>query len=471
MRKTLVIAAREYLAAVNTKAFIISLVLLPLLMGGGFFAQKISQKIGDQTTKQVAVLDRTPGATLFPVLERAAEARNASEILDKKTGKQMHAKFAFERVDPAPSEDADAVLRQRFELSERIRKGGLFAVVEIGQDILSPKIAATAQPADAAPPSDDMSADKKLAAAEALIGEPNLVRYTSNRPTYMDLTSFLQRTLPQEIYLRRMQAAGMPADKLLPLLIPPQVATRGLINRDSSGKLVQDTKVNLIAATLVPVVLLLLMFIIVIVGTSPMAMNVVEEKQLRIAEVLLGSVRPFELMMGKLLGGAGVALTLAVIYVGGILVTVKLYGFAGYVSPAVLAWFLVFTVVATFMYGALFVAAGAAVTNAKEAQSLIAPIMLFIALPMYVLVPTLQDPSGPVPMVASFFPLSAPMMTIARIAIPPGIPLWQALLSVAISLVATVALVWCAGRIFRIGLLMQGQAAKLGEMLKWVLKG
>ena len=59
-----------------------------------------------------------------------------------------------------------------------------------------------------------------------------------------------------------------------------------------------------------------------------------------------------------------------------------------------LAWFLVFTVVATFMYGALFVAAGAAVTNAKEAQSLIAPIMLFIALPMYVLIPTLQDPSG-----------------------------------------------------------------------------
>ncbi|MEQ1850321.1 MAG: ABC transporter permease, partial [Chthoniobacteraceae bacterium] len=274
-----------------------------------------------------------------------------------------------------------------------------------------------------------------------------------------------------EIYLRRMQAAGMPADKLLPLLIPPQVATRGLIDRDSTGKLVQDTKVNLIAATLVPVVLLLLMFIIVIVGTSPMAMNVVEEKQLRIAEVLLGSVRPFELMMGKLIGGAGVALTLAVIYVGGILLTVKLYGFAGYVSPVVLAWFLVFTVVATFMYGALFVAAGAAVTNAKEAQSLIAPIMLFIALPMYVLVPTLQDPSGPVPMAASFFPLSAPMMTLARIAIPPGIPLWQALLSVAISLLATVALVWCAGRIFRIGLLMQGQAATVGEMLKWVLKG
>ncbi|MEQ1851382.1 MAG: hypothetical protein ABMA01_07295, partial [Chthoniobacteraceae bacterium] len=99
MRKTFVIAAREYLAAVNTKAFIISLVLLPLLMGGGFFAEKISQKIGDQTTKQVAVLDRTPNAELFPALERASEARNASDILDKKTGKQMHAKFAFERVD------------------------------------------------------------------------------------------------------------------------------------------------------------------------------------------------------------------------------------------------------------------------------------------------------------------------------------------------------------------------------------
>jgi ABC-2 type transport system permease protein len=310
-----------------------------------------------------------------------------------------------------------------------------------------------------------------LAAAEALIGEPNLIRYTSNRPTYYELTSFLQRVLPPQIYLRRIAAAGLPADKVMALLIPPQVASRGLINREASGKLAQESKASQITASVVPMVLLVLMFIVVLVGTSPMATNVIEEKQLRIAEVLLGSVRPFELMMGKLVGGVGVALTLGVIYVGGALLAAKQYGFAGYVSPAVLVWFLVFTVVASFMYGALFVAAGAAVTNVKEAQSLIAPIMIFIMLPMFVIGPIFEDPSGPVAMAVSFFPLSAPLMTTARIAIPPGIPWWQALLSVVISLLSTVALVWCAGRIFRLGMLTQGQAAKPAEILKWVLKG
>ena len=471
MRKTLVIALREYTAAVNTKAFLVSLLLLPLMLSGTFFAQKMTQKIGDQSIKQVAVLDRTPGATLFEVLESAAKERNTSEIFDKKTGRQMNARFVFERVEPAPLEDADAVLRQRFELSERIRKGKIFAIVEIGQNVLSPKIEPPTPAASAALQKDSLNAGEKLEAAEALIGERNLIRYTSNRPTYYELTAFLQRVLPPQIYLRRIAAVGLPADKVMALLIPPQIASRGLINREASGKLAQDSKANQIAASVVPMVLVVLMFIVVLVGTSPLATNVIEEKQLRIAEVLLGSVRPFELMMGKLVGGVGVALTLAVIYVGGTLLAAKQYGFIGYVSPAVLVWFLVFTVVATFMYGALFVAAGAAVTNVKEAQSLIAPVMIFIMLPMFLIGPMFEDPSGPVVTTASFFPLSAPVMTTARIAIPPGIPWWQALLSVVISLLSTVALVWCAGRIFRLGMLTQGRAAKPAEILKWVLKG
>jgi len=471
LRKTLVIALREYTAAVNTKTFVVSVLVLPLMFSGTIFAHKMTRKIGDQSIKQVAVLDRTPGATLFAVLESAAKERNTGEIFDKKTGRQMNAKFVFERVEPAPLTDGEAILQQRYELSERIRKGKLFAIVEIGQNVLSPKIERPTPAASAALSTEGGNAAAKLEAAEALIGESNLIRYTSNRPTYSELTTFLQRVLQPQIYLRRMAGAGLPADKVMGLLIPPQVASRGLVNREASGKLAADSKTNQITATVVPMVLLVLMFMVVLVGTSPLATNVIEEKQLRIAEVLLGSVRPFELMMGKLLGGVGVALTLAVIYVGGTVLAAQQYGFAGYISPEVLAWFLGFTVVAAFMYGALFVAAGAAVTNMKEAQSVIAPIMIFIMLPMFFINSFFEDPSGPVATAVSFFPLSAPLMTTARMAIPPGIPWWQASLSVVISLLTTVALVWCAGRIFRLGMLTQGQAAKPAEILKWILKG
>ena len=72
---------------------------------------------------------------------------------------------------------------------------------------------------------------------------------------------------------------------------------------------------------------------------------------------------------------------------------------------------------------------------------------------------------------ASFFPFSAPMIMTTRIAIPPGAPVWQAILSAVVTLISTVALVWAAGRIFRVGLLMQGQGARIGQMLQWVVKG
>src|SRR5262249_44834528 len=151
----------------------------------------------------------------FPVLERAGEQRNQSEILDPKTGKQMLARFVFERAEPAPLADAAAVLRQRFDLSERIRQGSLFAVVEIGADVLDPKPALNSPAAAALPP--DASLEQQLDAAEALTGEAGLIRYTSNQPTYSELTGFLQRTLPQEIYIRRLRTAALPADKVLPL--------------------------------------------------------------------------------------------------------------------------------------------------------------------------------------------------------------------------------------------------------------
>jgi ABC-2 type transport system permease protein len=90
---------------------------------------------------------------------------------------------------------------------------------------------------------------------------------------------------------------------------------------------------------------------------------------------------------------------------------------------------------------------------------------------MMVLGQLLQSPSGTIAMIFSFFPPSAPMAMMARLTIPPGIPLWQPIVSLVLLVVTTVLIVWCAGRIFRVGILMQGQGAKLGEMMRWVVRG
>jgi ABC-2 type transport system permease protein len=474
VRKTLVIANREYAAAVKSKAFVVSLVLMPLLMFGGIFVQRMAAKIGDVKTKRLAVIDRSPGGQLYAALEEAARVRNEKEIFDKQTGKQTQPKIDLERVEPTDLSNKDAVDRQRLELSDRVRREELFAFIEIGPDILDPKIqptTATTRAADEARRAGSNPFGSGAARGMDAIPETARVRFASNRPTNVDVRNFVQNALVLPVYSRRLAIKNLPAAEVMPLLIPPVVQREGLTKRTATGQIQHAERTSEVIAFLVPFVLTMLMFMVVLVGGSPLTTNLVEEKQLRIAEVLLGSVRPFELMMGKLIGGVGVALTLAVVYFIGVFFVARQFGAHDAVAAPVITWFLIFTVLGTFMYGAMFLAAGSAVTNVKEAQSMLTPVIILIVLPTFILQSLLTDPSGTPAMIGSFFPTSAPMVTVARIAIPPGVPLWQVIVSALVTLATTVAIIWCSGRIFRVGILMQGQGAKMGEMLKWVVRG
>ncbi|HZY88882.1 MAG TPA: ABC transporter permease, partial [Gemmataceae bacterium] len=199
--------------------------------------------------------------------------------------------------------------------------------------------------------------------------------------------------------------------------------------------------------------------------------GVVEEKMQRIAEVLLGSVRPFQLMLGKLLGMTGVSLTMAAVYLGGALWAAHRYGFAEYVPAELLVWFFVFQTLASLMYGSLFIAIGAACTDMRETQNFLWPVMLLATMPMFVIVNVLQEPSSAVSTGLSFFPFATPSLMIARQAVPPGVPWWQPALGAAGVLLTTLLCVWAAGRVFRVGLLMQGKGARLGEVARWVFRG
>lgn len=454
MRKTFVIAVREYLAAVKTKSFLIGLVLMPVMMSGGFIAQKVGQKFADISDKRVAVMDRSPGKVLLGAIEKAVHQRNSKGIFDE-TGKQVRSKFELEKIEPADAASAD---EQRLELSRRVRKGELIAFVEIGANVLQPTTAP-------APSSilDDEPEDHDAA--------PSQILYTTNRPTYRDFVGLLGTAIQPALYEKRLADVGISYQGINSLLSPARIIDRGLAEERQDGKVTFESRSGQIAPFIVPLVLLLLMFMVVMIGVSPMTANVIEEKQLRIAEVLLGSVRPFELMMGKLLGGVAVAMTLATIYFGGAYYVAVTMGMGAYITSATILWFLFFTILGTLMYGSMFVAAGAAVTTIKEAQTMMMPVMLLIVLPISLVGNMIQDPSGLLAMMGSFFPFSAPMVMTARLAIPPSLPLWQPILAAAITITTTFILVWCAGRIFRVGLLMQGQGANYADIARWIIRG
>jgi ABC-2 type transport system permease protein len=464
MRKTLVIAAREYNAAVRTKSFVVSLVVLPVMMGGSLVLQYLLQGHVDIEEKRFAVVDRTPGQRLFTKLEEAVRERNQKDIFDPATGKQTKPAFALERVEPS-SDTREARDRQRFDLSEQVRHRELFGFLEIGADVLQNtdvKVRTL--------PLDPDARELRFATLNPQVPESHLLRYQSNSPTYDAFQRWAEHVLNEAVQQQRSQQAGLPADKLAQVLQPVPLVSKGL-TKMVNGQIVEGQDEHPLASLLVPGGLMVLMFMMVMIGATPLMHGVVEEKMQRISEVLLGSVQPFELMLGKLLGMVGVSLTLAAVYLGGAYWAAQRYHFTDAVSPEVLAWFVLFQTLAVLMYGSLFIAVGSACSDVRETQTMIWPVMLLAMIPLFVWVNVVREPNTAFASSISLFPFATPMLMIARQAVPPGIPWWLPLLGVGLVLLTTLVCVYAAGRIFRVGILMQGKGAKVGDLFRWVVRG
>jgi ABC-2 type transport system permease protein len=447
VRKILVVASREYHAAVRTKSFFISLILLPLLMGGAGIVQQLTRDVQDLRDRRFAVVDRTPGAVVLPYLQHAVEKHN-TEVTGARAGASSQPRFIIEPIEAV--HDAAAIDVQRYELSERVRSGELFGFVEIGSRVLDPM----------APDQVDATDDRHRA------------RYQSNSPTYLDFRRLAETTINRAARVKRLAQLGVTEEQLDPILTAVPLVDRGLARRDArTGRIIYSAAESQWAAFLVPFALVMLMFVVIVVGATPLMQGVVEEKQQRISEVLLGSVPPFQLMLGKVLGMVSIGGTLVAVYLGAAYLAAHRFGFLEYLSPALIGWFLLFQLLSVLMFGSLFIAIGAAVTDAKELQALFTPVMVMIALPLMVLPNVLQSPSGPLAVAMSFFPPATPMLMMARLAVPPGIAAWEAALGAGVVVVTTLLLVWASGRIFRVGLLMQGKGANFLQLMRWVVRG
>ncbi len=444
MRKMLVVALREYLAAVRTKAFIVSLVIMPVMMGGSALMQWLLKDYHDNQEKKFAIVDRTPNEQIYPLVDKAIQGYNNAPAT--KGGKQPP--FKIEKITPS-ADTEQAKKEQRADLSELVRQGKYFGFLDVGADVLKP-----------APPKTE--------------DERYVLRYHSNRPTSQEFPRLIKAGVADQVPALRFQQANLsvPLATVREILEPVPLDAKGLLRRKpGTNEIEEATQGSFIAPIIVPIGLMMLMFMVVMMSATPLMQGVVEEKMQRIAEVLLGSVRPFDLMLGKLLGMTGVSLTVTAVYLGGVYWAARHYGFAEYIPAGLLVWFLVFQALAALMYGSLFIAIGAACTDMKETQNLLWPVMLLIVMPMFLMGSVLQEPNSAVATGISFFPFATPTLMIMRQSVPPGVPIWQPAVGVALVLATTLLCVWAAGRIFRVGILMQGKGARLGEMLRWVFRG
>jgi ABC-2 type transport system permease protein len=274
----------------------------------------------------------------------------------------------------------------------------------------------------------------------------------------------------ERIQQMRLQAAALDAGIVREATRRVLVRNLSLVKADAAGNPIQAEQTNLAANIFVPIGLMMLMFMVVM-SSATLMNSVLEEKMQRIAEVLLSSIPPFQLMLGKLLGTVAVALTTGSVYLLGAYLALRRAGYVQYFPWDQVWWFIAFLSLAVLMFGSIFIAIGASVTDMKEAQSMMTPVMLLLVSPMFVWFNVVREPNSTLALVMSLIPPLTPMLMPVRQSVPPGVPIWQPLSGIVLVLAATLICVFAAGRIFRGGMLMQGKGAKVSEMVRWAIRG
>ena len=245
---------------------------------------------------------------------------------------------------------------------------------------------------------------------------------------------------------------------------------------------------------------MLLYFFIFAYGSMIM-MSVMEEKTSRIVEIIISSVKPFNLMTGKIIGVSLAGLTQVLIW--GVMFSVFSYFFSTYfgisassssgeiilsteeadaISSSALEMisafmnlpltniffaFIIYFIGGYFLYASIFAAIGAAIDNQADAQQFMLPITLIVIIGLYVGMLTVpEDPNGIIAQIFSYIPFTSPIVMMMRI--PHGVPLYEQILSLTILFSSVLFFVWISAKIYRIGILMYGKKITYGEMIKWL---
>lgn len=247
------------------------------------------------------------------------------------------------------------------------------------------------------------------------------------------------------------------------------------------------------------ILLMYVTFMFIIIYGVRVMRSVLEEKNNRVVEIIISSVKPFELMMGKIFGVTLVALTQFVIWItmsvigalvlntgfssiqknipGGSEEVASKLDFAQIATqvshsllelnfPLIIFVFIVFFLLGYIFYSSIYAAIGSAVDNETETQQFTLFAILPLSLGMYGSFSLMNNPDGPLGFWLSIIPFTSPVAMIARI--PFGVPAWQIALSIALLLGTTVFMIFLAGKIYRVGILMYGNKATLKEIWKWI---
>lgn len=437
MHKIIVLFKREYLSAVKTKSFIISLVLVPILMAGSFVTFMVMENNQDTTDKNFVIIDHS--GLVSEVLRQDAEYRNTNEIYNSVSGEKVLPAYHLEFVEP----DYTDPVQQKIEISDRIRAKEVQALVEIGKDVLHP--------------SDSTDQD--------------YIRYYSETGFMDNVRGWFSNSINNHLRKLRVEELDLDPAMTSSLFAWTNIEGMSLAEVDKkTGETIEAERANELQSFLVPYAMVILMFMLTLMSAVPLLSSVMEEKSEKIAEVLLGTVTPFQFMAGKVLGGIGVGLTVAAVYILGALFTLGQLDMSNVLPAGILPWFFVYLVLYILMVGSGMAALGATCNDNKDVQSLQFPAMFPVIFPMFVIVPIISNPAGPFATTLALLPPLTPTVMMIRLATPVTIPLWQPILGLVLVILFTIFTVWVGARIFRTAILIQGQKPSVTNLFKYAFR-
>jgi ABC-2 type transport system permease protein len=213
-------------------------------------------------------------------------------------------------------------------------------------------------------------------------------------------------------------------------------------------------------------IVIMMLFFLVMTSGQLLIRSVVEEKSNRVIEVLLSSCSAQDLMIGKVLGLSGLGILQMLIW-GVIALAVSLKSGANIFALENLLLSLVYFILGYIFYSAIFVAAGSPVTTEQEAQQITTYVSLMLIFPIVIAIPVMQSANSIWIKVLSFIPLLTPTLMVLRIPIQMP-PLWEILATIVLMIFSTIGMMWVAGKIFRVAILSYGKRPTLPELFRWV---
>lgn len=461
MLKILNVAIREFAATVFTRAFVLAMILPPVIMTIAFTLMPIlMNKAAPRVEGHIAIIDKSG-----LVASRVADSFTPEAI--RKRREERFKKAMDEAPIPAPlKRQADAAGAQSQQLMGEtlleVRTLDSAADVETEK---KPILEASGKDKSNAVVPTDTRLVLAIIPKDSVSPEPGAAYkgfelFTAPRLD-PEVQNDIERQISRAIVDARIDSRGMKIDDVRAMTSFPPVSAKAVTDKG-------DRAASDVARMLIPGAFLMLMWISVFTCGQYLLTSTIEEKSSRVMEVLLSAVSPLQLMTGKIFGQMCVGLLILVVYAGA--------GIAGLVFASLMhiidLWNLVYLalyfVIAFALVASLMAAVGSAVSDIREAQSLMGPVMIVLIIPMILWMPIMRNPNSMFAQVCSFVPPISPFIMVLRLAGSEPIPTWQIPASIIVGFISVAIALWAAAKIFRIGVLMYGKPPNFRTLLHWV---